>query len=319
MRAATKQFFTSGWAKRICRVAVLGLICTGFFAGCQLPNVGPFVDATGQLKGAVASTGAAVEQELRLIPEAEAQANELKVSWGARNRAMTGMLSYAGSLDAIVASGKAGAESAEKVAESVKGLAEAAGIAIPGSPAAAAVVADGLKFLGAQIAKIRATKQLARALDEAQPAVEKIADLMRKDLKDLDGVVQSASQLLDSSAAKEMSDSGLMDQRKSILQALKKERDLSNKEARAELADLSKLLTEADSRYAVYQSRLAANAARLRAARQLINAADASLDAWTAGHAQLAVAVRNHSTVNTGALVDAALELRGLVKRIREL
>ena len=149
--------------------------------------------------------------------------------------------------------------------------------------------------------------------------MEEIAQLMRKDLADLDMVVQAADAVVLANDASEMSRSGLADHRKSILEAMKQSRDLSKKEDREELAELSKLMADADARYAVYQAKLDGNLERLRASRQLINAAAAALDAWSAGHAQLAVAARNKTTVNTQALLDATVELRELVKRIREL
>ena len=190
---------------------------------------------------------------------------------------------------------------------------------IPGSPAAAAVATDLLKFMYNQIATIRAAKQLANALEAAQPAVEEIARLMRKDLEDLDKVVRAANTIAEGNDATEMSNSGLDSHRKSLIEAMKKDRDLSKKENREELAELSKLMADADTRYAVYQAKLGKNQERLRAARQLINAAGAALESWSAGHAQLAVAARNNQTVSTKALLDSAVELRDLVKRIREL
>lgn len=300
------------------RLVFAGVICAGLLVGCQLPNVGPFVDATGQLKGAVASSGTAVELELRLMG-ADALAKDLKTNWAARDKAMTALLAYAESLDAIVAAGKSGAESAGKIADSLKGLAGAAGVAIPGSPEMLAVATDTAKFLYAQIANVRAAKQLSKALTEAQPAVEKIAELMRKDLMDLDKIVQGANQIILTAASAEMSASGLQDQRKSLHGEMRKERDLTKSADREALAQLSQLLSNVDTRYAVYEAKLAASAERLRASRQLINAADSALDSWTVGHAQLAVAARNKTTVSTKELLDAAVELRDLVKRIREL
>jgi predicted HAD superfamily phosphohydrolase len=299
--------------------ALLALTCLALLAGCQLPNVGPFVDATGQLKSAVAVSGTVVEQELRLIPGAEDFAQQLKTNWVARDKAMTALLAYAESLDSVVAAGKSGAESAGKIADSVAGLAEAAGMAIPGSPAALAVANDTVKFLAAQVANIRAAKQLARAFTEAQPAVEKIAQLMRQDLDDLDGIVQAANQIIETDVVAARSESRLLDQRKAILEQMKRERDLAKKEDRDELVQLSQLLVDVEARDAVYQAKLDVGAERLRVARQLIGAANAALDAWLIGHQQLAVAARNKTTVSTRALLDSAVELRDLVKRMREL
>jgi hypothetical protein len=299
---------------RVCALIFAAVFVAG---GCQLPNVGPFVDGTAQLKAAVASSGAAVEQELRVMPGTAQQADALHNAWAARNNAMVALLRYAQSIDAIVAAGNAGAESAGKVADAVQGLASAAGVAVPGSAAAVGVAVDTAKFIYAQIAVVRAAGDLAQSLDEAQPAVERIAELMRKDLTDLDELVQAASQLSEIAIVAQNND--LSAYRKKLADELKKDRDLSKKEAREELAEFSKLMSDADARYGVYQAQLSEVENRLRAARQLINSTGAALDAWAAAHAQLAVAAWKKTTVSTKALTDAAVELRDLVKRIREL
>ena len=94
-------------ARRLARgraVAVcLWLVGLGLSGGCQLPDAGPFVDGTAQLKGAVAAGGAAVEQELRHSLGDEARADTLHQNWEARNKAMAALLWYAQAIDGIVA------------------------------------------------------------------------------------------------------------------------------------------------------------------------------------------------------------------------
>ncbi|MFI5401963.1 MAG: hypothetical protein ACHQ1G_03430 [Planctomycetota bacterium] len=181
--------------------------------------MGPFVEGTAQLKGAVATAGAATEQELRFAFEDTTAADSLHENWTARNKAMTALLRYAQSLDAIAAAGRSGAESAGEVAASVQGLAEAAGIVIPGSAEALAVATDAAKFIYGQLATIRAAHQLAEALDDAQPAIERIAEVLRKDLADLDVVAQAS----DAATAVNLADeyNKLNSDRKSILLAMK--------------------------------------------------------------------------------------------------
>src|SRR5262245_10686356 len=105
--------------------------------GCaSLPNVGPFVDASNQLRSAVATSGTVVEGELRLMPAGTDFANKLEKEWEARNQAFSGIAAYANSLKAIVDAGNQGAASAQKVADSVANLAKSAGVALPGSPEA---------------------------------------------------------------------------------------------------------------------------------------------------------------------------------------
>lgn len=297
------------------------LVCVGLLgillnSGCRLPDVGPFVEGTAQLKGAVAAGGAAVEQELRFTFSDTAQADALHVNWEARNKAMTALLRYAQSLDAIVAAGNAGAESAGKVADSVKGLAEAAGIAIPGSAAAVAIATDTVKFLYGQIATVRAAGQLAAALEEAQPAIERVAQLMRNDLADLAVVTQAADAVQIVNLAAEYNK--LSSDRKSILQAMKNLNPAVVAD-RDEYAALTGLLAALKPRYDTYQQELKAVEDRRKSALAVIDATGRALDEWAAAHADLASAVRHKRLASAQSLVSAAVELRDLVKRMRDL
>lgn len=292
---------------------VLGACLAG---GCQLPDVGPFVEGTAQLKGAVAAGGAVVEQELRLAFDDPKRADELHANWEARNKAMSALLRYAQSIDAIVAAGNAGAESAGKVADSVKGLAEAAGLAIPGGPAAAAVATDAVKFLYGQIATIRAAGQLAAALDEAQPAVERVAQLMRKDLDDLTVVIRAAEQVRTIKLQGKYKQ--LNSDRDSILGAMQKHNPGITAE-RGEYKALTELWAAIKPEYDAYLQESKALDDRRMAAAAVIDATGRALDEWAAAHAELASAARHKRVASTQSLVAAAVELRDLVKRIRDL
>lgn len=293
------------------------IFCWVAVSGCQLPDLGPYVGGTAELKAAVAAAGAAVEQDLRNLPDGAERADKLRLLWAARNQAMSALLRYAQSLDAIVAAGNSGAESAGKMADAVQELAGAAGVALPGGAAAAGVAIDTARFIYSQIALVRAAKHLEKALEEAQPAVERIAELMRSDLKDLDELVQATHQLM---AMKVVAENNAMaGYRATLFKALHQTRDLSNPMAREELEQLSRLVADVEVRHAVYLDKLEVIDARQRASRQLISATGSALDAWAAAHADLVAAVRKRRTVNTLALVAAAVEVRDLVNRIRQL
>lgn len=345
----------------VCKANASLIVCMAL-AGCQLPDVGPFVEGTAQLRGAVAASGAAVEQELRHGLGADEYADKLKTDWEARNASMIAMLRYAQSLSEIVAAGNEGSASAGKVADAVRGLAEAAGIAIPGSPAAAAVATDAVKFLYGQIATIRAADQLAGALDEAQPAVEKIAHLMRRDLEDLEVIAQATTglQALDAITNER---NQLASDRKLVLKALNTAADAAQKAATAkegamhatteianakaaeaekaaevaaskedeakkaaeresasweEYTRFTALLADMNIRYAAYQNEIAKMEERLNAMRSVIDACGRALDEWAAAHAELASAARAKRPSSARAMLEAALELRDLVTRMRE-
>src|SRR5690349_16520125 len=91
------------------RALVLGALVVVLLAGgCQLAIVGLVDDATGQLKSAVASCGAAVGDALARMPGGDERAKKFEAHWKARDAAMAGLMRYAESLDAIVSAGKSG-------------------------------------------------------------------------------------------------------------------------------------------------------------------------------------------------------------------
>jgi len=304
------------------------LMMLALLTGCQLPDAGPFVDGTAQLRSAVAAGGAAVEQELRHQLDATESADELKKNWEARNKAMTAVMRYAQSLAAIVAAGNEGAASAGKVADAVKNLAAAADIAIPATSEAVELASDIGKFLYEQIARVRAAKQLAKALDQAQPAIERIAHLMRQDLADLDVIAQAVGSL---EALETIGDeqNDVASHRKSLLKALRVPSANPAEDGSTastipasswdDYARLTALLADVDVRYHAYQKQQAAIEARLNAIRAVIDGCGRALDEWAAAHAELASAARAKRAASARALIESAVELRDLVKRMRDL
>ena len=59
--------------------------------------------------------------------------------------------------------------------------------------------------------------------------------------------------------------------------------------------------------------------AREKANLQLIAATRDAMEQWASAHREVALSLENRRPVSTEALTEAAVELRDLVKRIREL
>src|SRR5215207_2436930 len=86
-------------------------------AGCTtLPDTQPFTDATVGLRRAVAASGSAVVSGLKTapLPAVSAQGKKLEEAWAVRNKAMSALVAYASSLQAIADAGQEGAESAKR-------------------------------------------------------------------------------------------------------------------------------------------------------------------------------------------------------------
>ncbi|MCA9617384.1 MAG: hypothetical protein KC731_00085, partial [Myxococcales bacterium] len=154
------------------------------------------------LRSALAETGQQAVARMRAQKDTAAFANSpgypalvdrLDEAWKARLAAATAIVTYAEALEAVTDAGKSGSKAVEAVANGVQGLAEAAGLAVPGAGAAAGVVTDVAKFVYAQIALARAADTLDEALQRAQPAVARIAQILRQDIDDLGAILQAVA------------------------------------------------------------------------------------------------------------------------------
>ena len=294
----------------------LFLIAAG---GCaSLPDVSPFVDATYQLKSAVVESGKVVADELRNMEGGEPHAKKLNETWDKRAKAFAAIAFYADSLQAIVSSGEKGAESAEKLADSVKGLAEAAGIALPGSPAAIAVATDALKLIAQNISRARAASSLEKAMVNAQQAIEDILKLIMPDLNDLDAILRLSNKKLENKFRN--SYQKRLGSRESLEEYIYKANMIvADEEEILKLVKFSELLKATDGWYAEYLEGLKDINKRLRLGRLLIGTVQSSVDQWLNAHRQVVAALKNRQPVSTRSLLEASVQIRNIIKKVHEL
>lgn len=307
------------WSGKWRTMQAIFLLLVVTATGCtSLPDIGPFADATHQLKAAVAQSGSTVSDELRYTTGGKETADKLDKAWEARNQAFEAIAAYSDSLEAIVSSGNQGAQAAGELADSIQEFAETVGIAIPASPAAINAVSDSIKLLVKYIANTRAAESLEEAMVKAQPAVEQIVKLIVEDLEDIDGIFRAANKLVE------------MNFKNSYATRISYRKALEDFVQKAEIADandavlkrliqVNELLDSTNSWYSEYQQGLEQNQKRLRVGRALIKTAQASVQQWVTVHKQVVNALKNRRPVSTETLLEAAVEIRYLLKRIREL
>jgi len=294
------------------------LLIAGLTGCAPLPKIGPFVEASNQLRSAVAASGTTVEAELRLMPDGAASADKLKQQWEVRNKAFAGIAAYANSLKAIVDAGNEGAASAQKVADSVSGLAKAAGVVLPGTPEAVAVVTDVGKFIGAQIALARGAKSLEQAMETAQPAVEAITELVAADLKDLEAIFVSAAKANDNAVRTSPEFEYLLGYRIQLVKQIGKS-DPNNAATLDRQVQIGQMLQATDAWLSKYLAKRKEIDDRLRVGRALIQATLQSARDWGIAHGNLTTALKERRPVNTDSLIQAAVEIQNLVRKVREL
>jgi hypothetical protein len=106
----------------------------------SLPDVGPFVEATTEVRSAVAQAGTTVEEELGRMNGGAESAEDLKTQWATRIEALNAMVDFSESLQSITSASRQGAQSVGALADGVTQLAGAAGIVVPASAAVGVAV-----------------------------------------------------------------------------------------------------------------------------------------------------------------------------------
>jgi hypothetical protein len=300
-------------------------------SGCRsLPDASPFADATVGLRNAVTMGGNAVVAELKRSPVEgmDAQADSLEQAWAERTKAMSALVEYAHSLQAITSSGNNGAESVQKLATAAGTLAQALGAANFAAGTVGQLAIDTLKFLGDQIIRARAAKTLEAALAEMQPAIDRIAELFAADLADLSAVIEVTIDSQRDRLADE--NQGPLFYRKQLLATqadLMKiiATDLKNGKSPTELARADELrrvdeLLQAQAPwYAAYAARQESIAARGRMSAELMGTIRIAFAEWAAAHAQLLVAIRTKRLPNATELIETSQRIHDLVLRYRQL
>jgi hypothetical protein len=304
------------------------LACTSVvLAGCgTLPDATPFADATVSLATSVRASGKAITDSMgeagSVVPGDKAAYDKLiakfDAAWSVRIAAAQGAVAYSEAIVGLVAAGNQGGETAGKAADSLKVLAESAGI--PVAAPAIGVAGDLARFLGQRIAIVRASDSLETALASAQPAVDRVAEhIVHETEAQLKPILTQVHKNI-ASGIKEPYDGDadfdgqLQKRREQVRELVLKDQtqlpkleefDRSQARVAAALAERDRKLDQAA---AAYKARLA-----------LLNALSSATLAWAQAHRDLAVAVREKRKVSVTELLATIDELKALTRKVREL
>jgi hypothetical protein len=289
--------------------------------GCAaLPDVSPFASASRDLASAVKASGTAISGELHASPDVESHARQFDAAWAARNQAMQGVVAYSDGLVGIVkATGEARA-SARSLADKLGALATAVNIAQPGAGAAIGVASDTAAFIWAQIALARGAESLDEALGHAQPAIDRLAEIIGRDTRDLAKIVRAMAEAERGALNKTYNTAigyrEVVEQEREKLRA----KDFAGlAKSQPELKRVEELLALVSAEVQKYDEQKARIDAREKAGLLLVGATSDALERWAAAHRDVALSLQNRRPVNVESLTAGAVELRALVARIREL
>lgn len=318
----------------------LGAVFVLLIAGCQLPNVQPYADATVQLRDAIEATGEVTIARVKgddnpfdseSAPEPgdpDYEAWELAQLWQVRLAAADALLAYADALADITAAGKAAGDNARQVGNVITEIAgDLPGVSAPSSE----VVALAVK-LGEAAIKVKAARDLAQAVERAQPAVEGIADVLENDLDDMLSIYQVAYRdhveanflIGDPETGNEYLRLATYHMKlRAKVEAVRKEladADFANPAGRdliGEVQEAEQLLATAEAAWRPYGDQFQALRRERRRVEALFTQAKRATAAWVKTHGDLAEAIRNNRRPNWRELVKVAAELHVLVDAVR--
>jgi hypothetical protein len=299
--------------------AFLGALLSGCAA---LPDIGPFVEASAQLRSGVTSSGNAVVAEVRRLKGGEKLANQLATDWTVRVRMCEALARYADSLHSIAKAGAEGRQTANAIADSVLKLANAATITLPAA-GVVAIAKETLGFINEQISLARAASALEGSLTAVAPAIDEVTMHVVSNLSLLEKILVDATDASRGNLRRSNNEmiafrQRVNDQRVVIYNKLNTEGNTNASLAR-ELEEINKLLDATKSLNDMYEKEDADIEKRRNAASALIRASSDAVREWGVAHRQLVEAVKNRTPVNAQSLLEATKEVRDLVKRMREL
>ncbi len=167
------------------------------FWGClPPPNVKPFADQTVNMSSVIGKGYTQIETLLSQADQEQGQEKKLSEAWDGTKKTLNAVVEYSDAIVSLADAGNNGSDAVESVATSLQALADTVGTVLPASGVVDAVT-EVTKIVYAQIARIRTKKALKDAVEAAQPAVEKIAELIKQNLDNLNTINLQAGEKLE--------------------------------------------------------------------------------------------------------------------------
>jgi hypothetical protein len=314
----------SGTAESRIKILFGLLLIALVLVGCTTPDLKPFASATKELTDDVATGGRLAFRPL-LSPRwsgsdllASSDTNHpfeaIASQWELRKKVMEALLVYSASLESIASSADRRKHEATDLVESVKQL---AGM-IPGVSTQTSAAGDLIIFGLTTTAEVKADRDLRRAVQNADPAIQIIATILKMDFGSLAMLFEARvnAELIQKSRPKIGR----------VYKALTAERDSvrktvaespSNTAAGAELVRLDNLIAGLQPDWMAAQAELTRLNNALVDGKDFFSATINAIDAWASTHADIGKALENNRLPNIALLEARAETLRQITDRLK--
>ncbi|MCB1860052.1 MAG: hypothetical protein KDI63_17410 [Gammaproteobacteria bacterium] len=294
------------------RKLVPGLLLVLFLAGCTLPNLKPFADATAELHAAVVETDSAVRLTLTEAG-AESEAERLGQELALRIAALSAVVNYSDSLAQIAAAGKSGSESAGNLSDALNGFLGA--LSAPTLPSNYIALAKSLYGL---VAEVRAARSFSRAVETADPAIQGMAQVLIADFGDLEALLAQSlvpvqQALLDNNDNHEIVDYRMQLERRRRQLEVQLSGNTEDAGTIRSLKEINDLIDMTRDRYEPLAEQLAEIAQRTNRQILLVRASKTALRQWADIHGELGNSIAQGISPNTRLLISTVIETRKLI------
>lgn len=301
----------------------------GLLSGCHTPDLKPFRDSTAKIQSSVVDAQDLYSGELErlrpFVPDENALTKQQKIfseNWKARTEVMDAMVKYAASLASVADAPEKSRAGLESVAKSINELAIAAGpyqAAIEGGSEIAVELAD-------LVNRVRAAKQLKKAVAATDPDMQKLAKLLAKDFGSLRRVLEqiqkSIKNLMDGPVSRQLdARTVLISRTQEKALALQNGLGTTNwADAVAtfnkDMAETQKFLAEADRWYLPHQASVEAAQKEMADRIKLFRDTETAIVQWGKAHADLADALQNKMSPDWTLLRQSADRIQKSIDKI---
>ena len=170
-------------------IKTLLVFCLAFYIfGCSPPpNLRPFAEQTADMSSAIGQSFTQVETALSEADIQREQVKNLVATWESTEKTLEALVDYSDRLVSVAEAGYKGEKAVDAIAEGLKAISKTFDlVALPST--AIDAVSKGVKFIDEQILRVEKTRSLKNAVGAAQPAIDTIANLITRNLDDLNTI-----------------------------------------------------------------------------------------------------------------------------------
>lgn len=298
--------------------------------GCtSSPDISNYSEETIKLQKSVKSSGEVLVQELDYLVAAYETAGadfakikivkskqDLEKEWEHRNKAMSAIVDYSASLEAIIQSGNQGSKNVQELAEPLENLADAANLV---NPATGDAVTETAWTVYAEIAALKTKK----SLDATKPIITDIVEVLKDNLSKSDEIINLVheEQVNELNTRYETTILYRPIFKKKIKNkygqfevALAEGKDISSLEK--DFKRIQKILQPLDEEWTAYEKEFKEINDRKIIADKLIRLTSDALAAWEKSHNKLIDSVNTEESFDVRELTNAVKEIQELIKKV---